>query len=307
MGLEAATYISDLVATNPVGATDTVAQGDDHLRLLKTVIQATWPAITGAVLSTHTELNAIHGSQWRAPDGSSMAPSYSFANDLDTGIWRNTANSIIFTTGGISIAGFSDSGCGVSFADGAASAPQITFRNDPDTGFYRPTSNTVGFAAAGVSVGGFTSTNFQLIDGSLAAPVYTFANDLDTGLYRTGSNGMAVSVGGVFGLGITNITGSGQTVVNTGSVGVPGLGFIGDSNTGVYSPGADSVALVAGGAAIATFDNASVITLTKQLALTINSANLAMAGAANALPSNPVGYMAITLNGTQRRIPYYAD
>lgn len=42
MGLEAATYISSLVSTNPA-ATDGVAQGDDHVRLLKAVVQATFP------------------------------------------------------------------------------------------------------------------------------------------------------------------------------------------------------------------------------------------------------------------------
>lgn len=42
MGLESATYVSQLTATNPV-ATDNVSQGDDHLRLLKSVLQATFP------------------------------------------------------------------------------------------------------------------------------------------------------------------------------------------------------------------------------------------------------------------------
>jgi len=42
MGLETATFVSSLVATNPL-ATDLEAQGDDHLRLLKAVLQATFP------------------------------------------------------------------------------------------------------------------------------------------------------------------------------------------------------------------------------------------------------------------------
>lgn len=47
MPLESATYISDLVSTNPVG-TDTESQGDDHLRLLKAVLKATFPNLGGA-------------------------------------------------------------------------------------------------------------------------------------------------------------------------------------------------------------------------------------------------------------------
>lgn len=41
-GLESATYLTDLVTTNPTNA-DLVSAGDDHLRLMKTVLQATFP------------------------------------------------------------------------------------------------------------------------------------------------------------------------------------------------------------------------------------------------------------------------
>lgn len=46
MGLESATYINDLVTTNPVGASDPRSQGDDHLRLLKSVLKASFPNMT---------------------------------------------------------------------------------------------------------------------------------------------------------------------------------------------------------------------------------------------------------------------
>jgi len=48
MGLEAATYVDDLTTTNPVSG-DNVSQGDDHLRLLKTVLKATFPNATKAL------------------------------------------------------------------------------------------------------------------------------------------------------------------------------------------------------------------------------------------------------------------
>lgn len=60
MALETGTYIDSLVVTNPV-ATDGLAQADDHMRLIKATIKATFPSITGAVTSTHTELNALDG------------------------------------------------------------------------------------------------------------------------------------------------------------------------------------------------------------------------------------------------------
>lgn len=43
MGLEAGTYIQDLNQSNPVGATDPKAQGDDHLRLIKSTLKNTLP------------------------------------------------------------------------------------------------------------------------------------------------------------------------------------------------------------------------------------------------------------------------
>lgn len=45
MGLESATYINDLVSSNPA-ATDLRGQGDDHLRLIKAAVKATFPNAT---------------------------------------------------------------------------------------------------------------------------------------------------------------------------------------------------------------------------------------------------------------------
>ena len=59
MGLETGTYISDLVNTNPVGATDLKSTLDDHIRLLKSTILTTFPNVTGAVTATHTQLNYV--------------------------------------------------------------------------------------------------------------------------------------------------------------------------------------------------------------------------------------------------------
>lgn len=56
MALETGTYISDLVITNPT-STDPKSEGDNHLRLVKSTIKATFPNITGAVTATHGQLN----------------------------------------------------------------------------------------------------------------------------------------------------------------------------------------------------------------------------------------------------------
>lgn len=58
MALESGTYINSLNSANPV-STDGLAQADDHLRLIKATILASFPNITGAMTATHTVLNGI--------------------------------------------------------------------------------------------------------------------------------------------------------------------------------------------------------------------------------------------------------
>ena len=60
MALESATYINGLNASNPA-ATDALSESDNHHRLIKSTILATFPNISGAVTATHTELNLLDG------------------------------------------------------------------------------------------------------------------------------------------------------------------------------------------------------------------------------------------------------
>jgi len=60
VALESATYISDLVSTNPTGA-DSRATADDHIRLVKSTIKATFPNVAGAVSATHAQLSYVTG------------------------------------------------------------------------------------------------------------------------------------------------------------------------------------------------------------------------------------------------------
>ena len=60
MALETATYISQLTATNPV-ASDSVSVGDDHIRMLKTVLKTQFSGLSGttAVTATEAEMNYL--------------------------------------------------------------------------------------------------------------------------------------------------------------------------------------------------------------------------------------------------------
>ena len=57
MALESASFISGLVSANPPG-TDAISQGDDHLRLIKTVLKASLPNADAALNGIHTKATA---------------------------------------------------------------------------------------------------------------------------------------------------------------------------------------------------------------------------------------------------------
>lgn len=68
-GLESATYISDLVASNPLSS-DLASTADDHIRLLKSTIKTTFPNINNAVTVTDEQLNTISGITAANPSAS---------------------------------------------------------------------------------------------------------------------------------------------------------------------------------------------------------------------------------------------
>lgn len=61
MGLETVTHISDLVITNPVGSTDLIQYGDDHIRNIKIALKTDFPNITGPITATQAEINVLDG------------------------------------------------------------------------------------------------------------------------------------------------------------------------------------------------------------------------------------------------------
>lgn len=58
MTVESASYVNGLNASYPASS-DQKSEGDNHLRLLKTCLLATFPNLSGAVTVTHTDLNTV--------------------------------------------------------------------------------------------------------------------------------------------------------------------------------------------------------------------------------------------------------
>ena len=82
MPLEDATYIDTLVPDWPAGGSDPVNIGDDNLRMLKKVLQNTFPGINGPVSGTPTQINNITlNTPWQ--DNSATAGALSNFNLTD--------------------------------------------------------------------------------------------------------------------------------------------------------------------------------------------------------------------------------
>ena len=72
MGVETATYISQLSATNPLGS-DPISEGDQQIRLVKDVLQKQFTTLgTAAVTASATELNLLDGLSTLAQEGTAI-------------------------------------------------------------------------------------------------------------------------------------------------------------------------------------------------------------------------------------------
>jgi hypothetical protein len=117
--------------------------------------------------------------------------------------------------------------------------------------------------SAWVTIGTLASTNLGLLPvaggtmtgalavtaGTAALPGIAVSGDLNTGLVSPGADQLAITTGGTSRLAVSTTAVSSTLAVDVplGAVGTPSITFTGDLNTGLFSPGADTLALVTGG------------------------------------------------------------
>lgn len=85
--------------------------------------------------------------------------------------------------------------------------------------------------------------------GSATIPTYSFNGDSNTGMYSSGADNINFTTAGSSKLQVTGtqIINSVQSTHSDGTVTDPGITFTSDPNTGLYSVGADSLGISAGG------------------------------------------------------------
>jgi microcystin-dependent protein len=240
MPLETAAFISGLVSSNPASS-DGLNQADDHLRLIKSTVKATFPNIAGAVTASDTQLNTLLSqllgtTAYTAPLGTVGATSYSFLGDTDTGWYSPGANQAALAVGGanaITVAADKTATfAGAVTATGPISGPGAI----PIGGMLMwltdtlPTGNgvwcwanggtlsrtTLGagkelFDRIGTTYGvGDGSTTFNVINMQEVAPVgkSTMGGAASPGLLASISAGLKAALNGLFGTDTTTLTAS---------------------------------------------------------------------------------------------------
>ena len=279
MGLEVFDFIPDLVDTNPVGATDPVSEGDDHLRGIKFTLQNQWPAIgQNAVTRTALQMNdaALLNSgntftvnnifeanvsldavvdntrninfqragftRWslrQANDASNQ--DFQFRRNDAAGVNVDIPYTVSGTTGQ------------VLFLNGTALAPQISFSTTQDMGMFRTSSTQLSFAVGGLEQirisasslsmrGGITS--IQNVDGAANAPAYTFVSDGTLGMYTDTNNRLSFSVNGalVFHMdaGVAQTSGVFRAPTSADAA-APAFAFAGETTTGMFRAGSGQI------------------------------------------------------------------
>ena len=148
-------------------------------------------------------------------------------------------------------------------ASGTASLPSLAILSDPNTGIFSPGADELAIATNGstqlvVNSSGQVALNSL---GSAATPAYSWIGDPNTGIYRPAADELAIATNGTVRLAISNSAVSSALPINVplGAVGTPSLTFTSDLNTGIYSPGADQLAVATNGVERVKFGTTEVV------------------------------------------------
>lgn len=267
MALETATYISGLVAANPL-STDPKSQGDDHLRMIKSTLLATFPNITGAVTATHTELSYVSGVtsgiQAQLTSIAAQAAGTKALNQISAASASSTiANAANQINWNWTLTGASGKGFAVSES-----------------------------AASTLGAGAQDLVSFGTLSGSTANAFRVTAHGANSAILVQYDGAVAISSvkspSSSIGPNLSLNAANGSTSSNGGSVQITP----GDGGDIVLNPGGDGFGRV---------DFASNSSVNKSTVASAFTANVGPTGASTAI----VGWLAIKVGGTARYIPYW--
>jgi hypothetical protein len=162
MALETATYVANLVVTNPDDA-DAVNAGDDHIRLIKAALRRTFPNLDGPVslsaqqvsyvgdlsASVQAQLNALRA-------GSATANAAIYANSASFALFAGHATSASFAV----LAATANSASFATFAGHAQSASYAANAGAAQTAVNATTATNAGHATTADNAAIATNATF---------------------------------------------------------------------------------------------------------------------------------------------------
>jgi microcystin-dependent protein len=157
-------------------STDAISAADDHIRLIKSTLLATFPNITGAMNATHTELNTVADGGTAATSTTLVDADRFVVNDDGTMVQVALSDLLTYLNTALTSAGALASIRGLTYPDTDGTAGQFlstdgngTLSFGSQTDFAMPPGLVFPFA------GTTAPSGYQLCDGS----------DLNTYDYRT--------------------------------------------------------------------------------------------------------------------------
>jgi len=201
----------------------------------------------------------------RVGDGTAAIPSYSFASDTDTGLYRVGANvmgvslngtrTFSYSTGGIFSYTSGSNQSGLLAEVPSATNPNIVpLESDIDTGIGYDPTGAISLVDDGTQAMKVASTSVQVVDGTAAIPAYSFLSDPDMGLYYSSASTMKFSSAGsevltmdTGGLSGHNAHAFGVLNEIASSINPTLVPDRSDLNTGIGWNSADELSLIAGG------------------------------------------------------------
>ena len=140
---------------------------------------------SGGTLNTPFEVGGIASiSTLYVGNGTAAAPSVTFANDTNTGIYNVAANQLGFSVNGAQVLRFTTVSTIFSqradHIDGSVGGPGITFATDSNTGIYRIADDTLGFSTGGVQRASISASRWEFNVGASVSGKF-FVNGLSAG------------------------------------------------------------------------------------------------------------------------------
>lgn len=153
---------------------------------------------------------------WKIAQGINLTPKTAAPSSPSNGdmYYNSTSNTFQFYQNGAFVAYHTSGGVGL-FGDGSSSAPAMSFTSDTDVGFYRVASNTIGFASNSTVVMTASDALFKVF---------------------------------------TDFQSVGHILAADGTVGAPAISFTNDSDTGLYSIGANNLGFATAGVIAGSID-----------------------------------------------------